>query len=409
MKKLIIILFFLPLFATAQDGMQFVHGLSWKEIQAKAKAENKYIFMDAWTTWCGPCIYMSKNIFVQPEVGNFFNKNFINVKMQLDTSRKDSEETKKMYQDAHDLMVKYDIKVFPTFLFFDPNGKIVHRVVGRSEADKFMARGKDALDPDKQYYVLLDQYKSRKNDPEFLKKLANASQEAYDQKNMALASNAYLATQKDLFTKDNLEFIDRFTSKVKDAGFPLMLNNIDKFNQLKGAGETEKKLVQILLQDEVYPRIFSKDAGTPDWVAISSNLNTKYRQFAQEVLSTAKVNYFMSKGDWVNFQVAVVDYMQNYGAAVPAHMLNEFAWAVFENCKDLSCVEKALDWSKRSFKDKEDPMYIDTYANLLYKLGKKDEAIEWQEKAIAMLPEDQKADYQETLNKMKKGEKTWKD
>jgi hypothetical protein len=54
-------------------------------------------------------------------------------------------------------------------------------------------------------------------------------------------------------------------------------------------------------------------------------------------------------------------------------------------------------------------MFIDTYANILYKLGKKEEAISWEEKAVTLVGEADKKSYQETLDKMKRGEKTWKD
>ena len=50
---------------------------------------------------------------------------------------------------------------------------------------------------------------------------------------------------------------------------------------------------------------------------------------------------------------------------------------------------------------------MDTYSNLLHKVGKTKEAIEWQEKAIAAVDEASKAEYQATLEKMKKGEPTW--
>jgi thiol-disulfide isomerase/thioredoxin len=82
MKKLFLALLLLPFFSFAQHeadgkGMKFEHGLSWKEIKAKARAENKYIFMDCFTTWCGPCKYMSANIFPMAEVGDFFNRNYL--------------------------------------------------------------------------------------------------------------------------------------------------------------------------------------------------------------------------------------------------------------------------------------------------------------------------------------------
>src|SRR5690349_11083243 len=100
MKKIFLLLLFLPLFAVAQKGMHFEHGLSWKQMQAKAKAGNKYIFMDAFTTWCGPCRFMSRNMFPMESVRNFFNDKFINVKVQLDTARNEIDEIKRWYKDG---------------------------------------------------------------------------------------------------------------------------------------------------------------------------------------------------------------------------------------------------------------------------------------------------------------------
>ena len=72
MKKAFFLLLLLPVFAMAQDkGMHFEHGLSWAEVQAKAKAENKYIFMDCFTTWCGPCKMMAPILeSVKKQVGD---------------------------------------------------------------------------------------------------------------------------------------------------------------------------------------------------------------------------------------------------------------------------------------------------------------------------------------------------
>src|SRR6187455_469801 len=119
MKKLLLLLLVLPLFSIARQGMHFEHQLSWKEIQAKAKAENKYIFVDAFTTWCGPCREMAANVFPMEKVGQFFNDKFVNVKVQLDTTANDNDEVKKWYADAHDIMNDYKVQVFPTYLFLN--------------------------------------------------------------------------------------------------------------------------------------------------------------------------------------------------------------------------------------------------------------------------------------------------
>jgi tetratricopeptide (TPR) repeat protein len=99
--------------------------------------------------------------------------------------------------------------------------------------------------------------------------------------------------------------------------------------------------------------------------------------------------------------------MNKYGAKASPNDLNNYAWTLFQNCNDMACVAKALEWSKNSFKDNNEPAFIDTYANLLYKLGKKDEAITWEQKAMDLAPENDKQIFQETIDKMKKGEKTW--
>jgi len=74
----------------------------------------------------------------------------------------------------------------------------------------------------------------------------------------------------------------------------------------------------------------------------------------------------------------------------------------------MTCVADALEWSKRSFADKPVPAFMDTYANILYKMGKKDDALTWEQKAVDnSATNDEKAGYQATIDKMKKGEKTW--
>ena len=64
-------------------GISFIEG-DWKKVLAKAKAEKKLIFVDAYATWCGPCKKLQKEVFPDAAVGSFFNKNFINAKSILD-------------------------------------------------------------------------------------------------------------------------------------------------------------------------------------------------------------------------------------------------------------------------------------------------------------------------------------
>ena len=53
-------------------GIKGITGLFWEQIKQKAKQENKYIFIDAYTTWCGPCKMMDEYVYANDSESNFF-------------------------------------------------------------------------------------------------------------------------------------------------------------------------------------------------------------------------------------------------------------------------------------------------------------------------------------------------
>ncbi len=412
MKKIVFSMLFFGIATVVmaqEKGMHFEHNTSWQKVLAKAKAENKYIFVDCFTTWCGPCKMMSSTIFPLEEVGSFYNKNFINIKIQLDTTKNDSEEVKSWFAAGKEIATKYDVRAYPTYLMFNPNGEIVHRAVGSSDATTFLAKGADAMNPDKQYYTLKKEYEAGKKGDAFLYKVAKAAADAYDMQFAKKVTDEYLATQTNLYTKENLELLQMFTRSSKDTGFAIMLKDPEKVDAVLGNGVAETTVQRIILQEEVFPALFQNGAATPDWAAIEKTLKDKYPAQASQAMLYSKVVYAQQKKNWNDFGPAVVAYMKSYGDNASPNEMNSFAWTVFENCDDMACVESALDWSKQSFEGNNNHMFIDTYANLLYKSGKKKEAIEWETKAkeLAIKSGEDPKDYITALEKMEKGEKTW--
>ncbi len=115
------------------QGINFFHG-SWDEALKKAKAENRYIFLDTYTSWCGPCKMMARETFTDASVGTFFNKNFLCVKLDLEDGG-----------DGTDMASKYSIRSIPTLLFFNPKGQLVHRAMGYQDPDGLIELGGEAL------------------------------------------------------------------------------------------------------------------------------------------------------------------------------------------------------------------------------------------------------------------------
>lgn len=106
---------------------------TWSAILEEAKSSGKLIFLDAQTEWCRPCRMMERDVFTLDTVADFYNSQFINVSMDMEGG------------EGPELVKKYAIQAYPTYLFIDGTGKVVHRDGGFMPADSFLAVGKKAL------------------------------------------------------------------------------------------------------------------------------------------------------------------------------------------------------------------------------------------------------------------------
>jgi thioredoxin 1 len=106
---------------------------SWAAAVAKAKSENKPIFVDIYATWCGPCKLLKKQTFVDKEVVKFYNANFINISL-------DGEKG-----DGATLAQKYQIPGYPTLIIFDNKENPLYATAGFLPPIEFLQFGKEGL------------------------------------------------------------------------------------------------------------------------------------------------------------------------------------------------------------------------------------------------------------------------
>lgn len=156
-------------------GIKFFKG-TWAEIVAKAKAENKLIFADFYTQWCGPCMNMAEGVFTLPTVGDFYNNNFINVKI-------DAEEA-----EGSVLAKKYGVRSYPTYAFIDPNTQEnLHRSGSTQTADVFIFTGQSALTPNMRSFYMDSEFEKGNSDREFLKNYIRYAFSVYKRDNAKTA------------------------------------------------------------------------------------------------------------------------------------------------------------------------------------------------------------------------------
>ena len=113
-------------------GINF-QNVSFDEAKKLAASQKKLIFMDAYTVWCGPCKALSNGPFNDDAVGEFFNKNFVNLKVDMEKG------------EGVQLAAKFAIRAYPTLLFINKNGDKVHLALGYMDATRLIEEGKKAL------------------------------------------------------------------------------------------------------------------------------------------------------------------------------------------------------------------------------------------------------------------------
>src|SRR5438094_1157866 len=133
MKKLTIFIFVIVISVTSAYSQIHFEQLSWQQALGKARQENKMIFIDVYATWCTYCRQMDANIFSLPEVGDYHNEHFINLKYDV------------LKGDGIAIRNSYRLLGFPTLLYLDPQGMVLKKTVGYQSKELLLQNSQTAF------------------------------------------------------------------------------------------------------------------------------------------------------------------------------------------------------------------------------------------------------------------------
>jgi thiol-disulfide isomerase/thioredoxin len=114
-------------------GIEFKK-MSFAKAMKEAQKTGKLIFIDAYTDWCGPCKRMAATSFKDKSVGELYNKNFINLKIEMEKS-----------EDGPEIARKYGVRAYPTLIIVDGSGRMVKQTIGMKSKDQLIAFAKSAM------------------------------------------------------------------------------------------------------------------------------------------------------------------------------------------------------------------------------------------------------------------------
>lgn len=376
MKKTFLLLITLSLAITSQAQITFEEG-TWDEIKAKAKKAKKMIFVDAYTTWCGPCKWLSANVFTDKAVGEHHNAQYINYKLDMEKG-----EGPKFAQD-------FGVAAYPTLLYFNKDGELAHRLVGALPADQFLVKTKEATEPNKQYYTLLKKYEKGERKVDFLRNIAQAAESAgIDNAGQILKEYLKVLPKKDWEKPENLKFIGMAATSFDSEEFKVFEKNKDKMTT-----EEFQTVIFGLLDKEMNNVVKSRD------VAKMKEMQAKITKYLPEQAPT------LNKNVEKYFNQAIGN-TSNIAESEDWSELNEAAWKAYEKETDKGKLEQALGWAKKSIEIEENFYNTDTYAHLAHKLGKKEDALKWAEKAIQLgkAAGEDTTETEKLIKKIKNGE-----
>ena len=215
-KSLFIGLFITLIFPSvfAQSGTRFLENTPWVNVRQQAKQENKLIFVDCYTSWCGPCKQLATEIFPQKIVGDFMNSKFVNVK--YDMEKEEGLTFNQKYPDA--------IKAYPTMLIINTTGEIIHKIVGSMPAEELLSAIEEGLQGNT-IYTFEKEYQKGNKDWTFIKKYLVALKYANEKETYEQVARTYISRfpidsllnleiwniMKDIIVKDPYSREFRFT------------------------------------------------------------------------------------------------------------------------------------------------------------------------------------------------------
>lgn len=395
MQKIILIITLL-IGSSISDGFSQTRSIKfiekpWQEIVTMAKKENKVIFLDAYASWCGPCKWMAANMFTNDSIADYYNKTFICASFDMEKG------------EGVDLRKKYNIRAYPSLIFINTDENMVHERVGAPQRVRdYIDMARIAQNPEEGLAAYMKKYSAGENSPQFIQTYLNRLAEAYIPVNAVMKK--YFATQKesDLLNRANWNIIYRFVVDINDPVFEFFFKHQSDYAKAYTQDSVNNKISDVFITN-LRGVLQSPKLKLADSVYLVMKEKVKASGFAgaEKVIFTTDLQRLQMRGNNQEFLDLAFEGMDKYYKD-DYSMLSNVAQIVSSISNDQKFQEKALSWLKRSVSIREEPSNTDAFASLLFKMGKKDEAIKQEKKAIDLAKKRNisATSYEEALKKM---------
>lgn len=312
----------------AAQGINFMpEGSKLSEACAKAKAEKKLVFLDCYTSWCGPCKMMAKNVFTQQQVGDFMNPSYVSIKIDMEKG------------EGPALAKKFEISAYPTFLIINGDGQEVGRFLGGSSAEEFIQRVK-SKSVDNGSAELDKRYENGDRDPEFLLQYLTTLGSAHKRDKSSEVAELLLAGKENTFASDST-LADIFMKYVNNPFCPAFVQTVKNPQALAATVGERNAQMKLFSVFEYYPRtLINEEEGKvtldeDNLAKFVAMLNECGNDRAEHYRLSTLINYAQKKGDWNQYVGLIKEYAN--GPKTDADDLSLLKWStpIAKGCQDM--------------------------------------------------------------------------
>lgn len=287
--------------AQEKSGIAFQTN-AWAQVLEKARAEQKAVFLYAYTPACRYCRQMEKEVFPDQEVYTYYNATFVSYKINIEDGAEGTALAK-----------KYGINAFPTYMYFNQLGEPLHQSGSGKSAADFLLDGKNAFNPQKALFSLKRKYETGDRSPALLFHYSNALyfyHQVDSPKEQVVGE--YLATQKpqELTSEENLRYVFSKDLSFRSPATQFFLANQQLFIPLFGQEEVLQKAEKFITRT-------ANTAGRTQDLALQQEVQQAVRSYfkdIQRLTSLAQLYYLGGKQEWLAYANATLAHGKRYAS-----------------------------------------------------------------------------------------------
>ncbi|TND10151.1 MAG: protein containing a thioredoxin domain [Bacteroidetes bacterium] len=388
-NRSLFILALLLLVASLSAQIRFESG-SLACVLEKAQTKHKLVFLDCYTTWCGPCKWMDKNVFANDTAAQFYNTHFISSKFDMEKG------------EGIEIAKRYDVRCFPTYLFLDEKGVLIHRVSGAYLVAPFVAIGEKTSTPQTCFAAYQTQYETGKMQAKELIHYMNMKRACCLP--VEEETNAFLATlsETEYLNRESWTVLRDFVSDPNTHSFQYLCSHRSAFEN-RYTADSVALVIERVYRGAMRNTLFEKKpVDTLGYLKLRSDVLALKLPNADRFLTGMDISYYERTKNWNAYAKTATRFVEQHMPANDIWGLNNMAWAFYKQVSDTVYLAKALGWAKKSIDMHAAYANTDTYAALLYTLGRKEDAEKSAREAIRLAKIEGVSDVSGTEELLKK-------